>query len=186
MNSDSLSLKRRRPNPDGGFRLHSRRSKLGIALVEVMVASALMIAVAVAVTHMLMVSTKIAASNRVLTAARAIVQRNLDNALAVRWDSTTTPSILAITSAAGSVYDDDGNGTGNGANGEGNNKVALLIEKKTDNSTYTVIPATLNRIVTAVVNTQNAPIRLVEFRLTYDFQGRTQTVRMSSMRAIDD
>jgi len=182
MHPDSLLLKRCRPTPAGSFRLRAGRSLAGIALIEVVVASALMLMVAVSVTHVLMTSTRIASANRVLTAARTVVQRNLDNAMAVRWDSTYTPPILAITSAAGSVYDDDGN-----ANGEGANKIALLVEKKdTGGSTYTVIEGTLNRIVTSVTNTQGADIRSVRFRLTYRFHKRDMTVEMGSMRAIDD
>ncbi|MEQ1858616.1 MAG: hypothetical protein ABMA13_01625 [Chthoniobacteraceae bacterium] len=137
---------------------------------------------AVSVTHLFITSNRLASANRVLTAARAVVQRNLDSALAVRWETTVTPSILAITSAGGSVFDDDGANL----NGEGTNKVALLIEKKTDGTTYTVIPATLNRIVTPVANAQGADIRRVRFRLTYTFQNRNQVVEMSTMRAIDD
>lgn len=182
MTPHSLSLQRPRPVPGGDFRLHLRRSVAGVALIEVVVASALMLMVAVGVTHVLMTSTRIASANRVLTAARTVVQRNLDNAMAVRWDTTYTPPILAITSAAGSVYDDDGN-----LNGEGTNKVALLVEKKdTGGTTYTVIEGTLNRIVQTVMNTQGADIRSVRFRLSYRFHKRDMVVEMGSMRAIDD
>ena len=157
------------------------KGRAAIALVEVVVATGLVLTIAVLVTHLLMVSTRVASANRVLTAARAIVQRNIDNALAVRWTSTAAvPAVLATTS--GSVYDDDGANL----NGEGTNKIALVIERKADGTPYTVIPATLDRIVTDISPSAGATIRQVKFRLTYTFQNRSQTVEMSTMRAIDD
>lgn len=182
MKADVLLLKRRRSIPAKGFRLRPRRSRAGIALIEVVVASALMLMVAVSVTHLLITSTRIASSNRVLTAARAVVQRNLDNALAVRWDSTYTPTILGLTT--GQVYDDDGN-----LNGEAPDKVALLVEKKDNGTTYTIIEGSLLRIVTSEPTVPSIPgteIRRITFRLTYTFQNRQQKVEMSSLRAIDD
>lgn len=181
MFAELQSPKRRRPALSGAR--HLRES--GIALIEVVVASALTIMVAVAITHLFLTSTKIASSNRVLTAARAIVQRNLDNAMALRWDSSTVPSILAITSGA-IVYDDDGVTK----DADGNvltNKVSLVAQTNSDGTqTFTVIPGTLTRQVVAVSNTLGANIRRITFRLTYTFQGRNQTVEMSAIRAIDD
>lgn len=168
--------------PDSSLRLAARVREAGASIAEIVVATALVLTVAVGITQMLLVSTRVAAANRVLTAARAIVQRNLDNAMAVRWDSANEPSILAVTTVTGAVFDDDGSNV----NGEGTNKVALLIEKKTDGSVYTVIPATLTRTVTSVPNTQGANIRQIKFRLTYTFQNRNMVVEMSAMRSIDD
>jgi hypothetical protein len=144
--------------------------------MEAVVAMALVLVTAISATHSFLVSNRIAASNRVLTSARAIMQRNLDNALSLRWDSTYTPPVLAITSAGGSVFDDDGGG---------DNTVALLVQTNNGIST-TLLQGTLNRIVTAVSNPQGADIRRVTFRITYTFQKRNYSVEMSTMRAIDD
>jgi hypothetical protein len=161
-------------SPTPGFakigRLHG--STAGLSLVEALVALTLLVTTAVTATHSFLVTNRIAGANRVLTSARAILQRNIDNALTQRWDSTTTPSILATTSAAGSLYDDDG-----GAD----NQVALLVQVDGANTT-TLLKGSLNRIVTAV----NPQIRRVTFRLTYTYQRRNYSVEMTTMRAIDD
>lgn len=154
----------------------------GVAMMEVVMAMALILVVAVSVTQLFMVATKMAASNRVLTAARIVVQRNLDNALSVRWDENTTPTILQTTLDTGAVYDDDGDNL----NGEGTNKIALLISKTASNTSYAMIPATMIRTVQTVTNTQGATILRIKFTLTYTYQKRTQVVEMTTMRAIDD
>jgi hypothetical protein len=151
-----------------------------VALIEVVIASSLVLMVSIAITQLLAVTTRMAAANRVLTAARVVVQRNLDKALTIRWDSSTSPSVFAITPAAGIVYDDD-----DSTNGEGANKIALLVEKQGD-TPYTLIPATMTRTVTAVTNTQGADIRRIKFSLVYTFQNRPQLVEMTTLRSIDD
>ncbi len=151
-------------------RLHG--SKTGLSLVEALVALTLLVTTAITATHSFLVTNRIAAANRILTSARAILQRNIDNALTQRWDSTTTPSILALTSAGGSVFDDDGGV---------DNQVALLVQVD-GGTTTTLLKGTLNRIVTEV----NPQIRRVTFRLTYTYQRRNYSVEMTTMRAIDD
>lgn len=168
------------PQPATLQALLGRRA--GVAMMEVVMAMALILVVAVSVTQLFMVATKMAASNRVLTAARIVVQRNLDNALSVRWDADTTPAILVTTTATGAVYDDDGDNL----NGEGTNKIALLISKTPSNTSYAMIPATMIRTVTTVANAQSATILKIKFTLTYTYQNRTQVIEMSTMRAIDD
>lgn len=128
----------------------------------------------VASIQALLVSNRIAATNRIRTAARAIVQRNIDTALTVRFDSTATPGILALTS--GTDYDDDGSDNG----------VDILTLKDTAGATLPVVKGTLQRTVTAVSNPQGADIRRVEFSLSYLFQGKPTTVSMSTVRTIDD
>ena len=165
--------------------LRAAHSESGVALIEVVVAAALTLVIAVSSTHMFLTSTRIAASNRVLTAARAIAQRNLDNATALRWTSTVQPSVLAITAGAGVVFDDDGT-TRDAAGNVLTNKVALVSDTKSDGTTYAVISGTLTRVVTAVANDPGADIRRITFRLTYTYQGRNQIVEMSALRTIDD
>jgi hypothetical protein len=136
----------------------------------------LIMLIAMSVTQTFLVSNRNAATNRVLTAARTIVQRNLDTALSLRFDSTTTPAVLAITTAAGQTYDDDG-----GAD----NQVNILIQKVGTTQTV-LVKGTLLRIVVAEPNPQNADIRRITFRLTYAFQRRNFIVDMTALRAIDD
>ena len=85
----------------------SRRSG-GFALVEVMMGAVLIGLIAVGSVQALGAMNRNATDYRVMTNARAIVQRNIDSALSVTASTTSIPAILATTSAGGSAYDDDG------------------------------------------------------------------------------
>lgn len=139
-------------------------------------AMGLIMLIAMSATQAFLISNRTAATNRVLTAARTIVQRNLDTALSLRFDSTSVPAVLAITPAAGQAYDDDG-GT--------DNQVNILIQKTATTQT-TLVKGTLLRTVLAEANPQNADIRRITFRLSYTFQRRNFNVDMTALRAIDD
>jgi hypothetical protein len=161
---------------EGTFRkMQLRTAASAFSLVEVTIALGLLAMTIVACVQALLVSNRMAATNRLNTAARAIVQRNIDTALSVRFDSTVTPGILALTS--GTNYDDDGGGDG---------IVDILVLKDVSGNPLPQVKGTLRRKVTAVGNPQGADIRLVEFSLTYLFQGRSQTVSMSTIRTTDD
>lgn len=149
-------------------------------MMEVVVAASLIVLVAVATTQAILVSNRYAAVNRILTAARTIVQRNLDNALTFRWDTTAgEPPILALTSSSGSPYDET-NPTGTSG------AVNILIEKANDGTTFGAVPGTLTRTVTAVTNPQNADIRTVTFTLTFVYRNRNYNVSMTTIRTRDD
>lgn len=137
----------------------------------------LIMLIALSTTQTFLVSNRVAATNRVLTAARTIIQRNLDTAMALRFDAANTPSVLAFTGTGGSITDDDGGG---------DNQVNILIQK-TATTQNTLVKGTLTRIVVPEPNPpQNADIRRVTFRLTYLFQRRNFSVEMTALRAIDD
>lgn len=155
--------------------LGNKPGTAGFSLIEVTIALSLLAMTIVGCVQALLVSNRLAASNRIMTAARAIVQRNIDAALTVRFDSTATPPILALTSGAN--YDDDGGGDGS---------VDILVLKDAAGNQLPQIKGTLRRKVTAISNTQGADIRRMEFSLSYSFQGRPYTVVMSSVRTIDD
>ena len=141
----------------------------------------LVLLIAVSSTHALLTTNRIAARNRVMTAARAVVQRNIDAALSVAWTTPTPPdvepTILQITPAAGSAYDDDSGGT--------NNMVNLITLKNTSGDLI-ILQGTLTRVVTAVTNSTGADIRRITFRLTYKYLNTDYTVEMSTFRTIDD
>jgi hypothetical protein len=148
----------------------------GFGLLEAIMAMGLIMLIALSTTQAFLTSNRIAATNRVLTAARTIVQRNLDTALSLRFDGGNVPAVLAITPPTGQTYDDDGMADG---------QVNILIQK-TGATQTTLVKGTLTRIVLAEANPQNAVIRRITFRLTYNFQRRNFTVDMSAIRAIDD
>ncbi len=137
-------------------------------------AAAVLALVAVGASHALLTANRLAAASRVLTGARAVLQRNIDNALSVTFSQASTPAILAITPATGQTYDDDGGF---------DNTIQIAVQ---DNGTAVVASGVLTRIVTAVANADNADIRQITFRITYTYMGRTQTLSMTTMRSIDD
>lgn len=147
----------------------------GIMLVELMVAAGILALVLMSSISGLLSANRQAAAYRAMTAARLIVERNIENALALTWDSTEIPAILGTTSASGLVYDDDGGG---------DNLVNIMVQNSA--GTNVLVKGTLTRIVTLEPNPQNAPIRRVTFRLNYKFRGRDYAVSMTTLRAIDD
>lgn len=143
-------------------------------LMEAMIAAAVLVMTTVAATQALLTANRLAASSRVLTGARAVVQRNIDTALTVTFSQSSQPAILAITSTTGSIYDDSGGFS---------TTVQIAVQ---DNGGIVLASGTLWRIVTAVANADGADIRQVTFRLDYSYGGRSQSVSMSTMRSIDD
>ena len=161
--------------PQGGLRRLVRwRANAAMMLMEALVAAAVLVMTTVGATHALLTANRLAASSRVLTEARAVVQRNIDTALTVTFSQASQPAILAITSAAGSSYNDLGG-------------YDSTIQIATQDIGGTVVATgTLTRIVTAVANADGADIRQVTFRLDYTYGGRSQSVSMTTMRSIDD
>ncbi len=147
-------------------------------MVEVLVALALLTLMVVSSTQALVQTNKQSAGQRTMTAARGIVQRNIDTALTVGWNFASEPAILALTSVTGTPYDDD---AAPASNSDGLVQIAVM----EDGATATV-PGTLTRIVTAFVNPDGAQVRRVTFRLDYKYLSRPYSVQMSTLRAIDD
>ncbi len=146
----------------------------GFTLTEVVVAMAVSIILGVVVVLSLLSAQKFAASTRVATDARVILQRNIDTALGVKFTSVDTPGILAITGSDGEVYNGEGVGS------------PTSIPIITTSGSNTLVSGTLTRIVTAYSNSEFAVIRKVTFRLDYEFQGRSTSVSMSTLRSQDD
>ena len=115
-----------------------------------------------------------AASNRIITNARVIVQRNIDKALSITCSKNSVPAVLAITPAAGVIFDDDGGTV---------NIVTVVLQ---GSSNVQLVQGTLTRIVTAVTNADSADIRQVTFRLDYTYRSRAYSYALTTMRAIDD
>lgn len=171
----------RNPDLKNGFRFRpqaaAHRSEAGTTVLEIAISLGLLALTGLASTQSLLTANRMAAASRVMTAARAIVQRNIDAAISVRFDSASTPSILQTTGDAGVTFEDDGNG---------DSLVDILTQKNETGSMQTLVRGTLKRTVTAVSNDQSADIRKVVFQLNYTFQGRPYAVEMSTQRSIDD
>lgn len=145
----------------------------GFTLVQVMVASAIIVIVGLASVQALVLMNRKAAVMRTLDNARAVVQRNIDTAMGVPYTATVEPPILALTSTSGAIYDDDGGGD-NLVN------VALL-----RSGTAAWVKGTLTRTVTAEPNPEGAVIRRVTFRVSYSYRGRPYSYAMTSLRTQD-
>ncbi len=154
--------------------MNHRTRLAGFALVEVMIAAMLIGVVAVGSVKTLDQLNRNAASNRIITNARAVVQRNIDTALSVTCQKDAIPAILSLTPAAGQVYDDDG-GTAN-----------VVTVAQRGSSGVNLATGTLTRIVTTFANADAADIRRITFRLNYNYRGRAYTYSLTTLRAIDD
>ncbi|MDB6150366.1 MAG: hypothetical protein JWQ44_1814 [Chthoniobacter sp.] len=144
-----------------------------MALVQVIVAMAMILLCGVAGVRALVEMNRKAAAMRTLNNARAVVQRNIDTALGVPFSRTAAPAVLAITPAAGVIYDEDGNGDG-------------LVDVVTPRSGVgAVVQGTLLRTVLAEPGSEGADVRRVSFQLTYTYRAKPYTYQMSTLRAQD-
>lgn len=147
----------------------------GFALIEVITAASLVGVVALGSVQALGILNRNAATNRIVTNARTILQRDINTALTTTYSTNgTLPAILAITPAAGTAYDDDG----------GDPSYVVVVSQGATN--YALVKSTLTRTVTAVTNPDNADIRKITFSISYQYRGRTYTDSMTTYRTVDD
>ena len=158
------------PNPAS---LARQRRLAGFSLVQVMIATAIIVIVGLSSVQALVMMNRKASVMRTFSNARAVVQRNIDTAMGVPWTLTLEPPILALTSATGSVYDDDGGG---------DNQVNIALLRS---GTTALIKGTLTRIVVAEPNPDGAVLRRITFRLNYNYRGRPYNFAMSTLRTQD-
>lgn len=149
------------------------RSQAGIALIQVIMAMGIIALCGAAGLRALIEINRKAASMRTINQARAIVQRNIDSALGVPFNKSLTPPILAITTASGAVYDDEGNG---------DNLQNITVGRSGSGA---VVQGTLTRIVVAESNPDNVDIRRITFRLSYTYRLKPYTYEMTTLRSMD-
>ena len=123
----------------------------------------------------LLSTNRFAAANRALTAARLIVERNVERALGVSYNADEIPPILVETGADGEVWDDDGGGDG---------LVEILVQDASGSLIH--LKGELRRIVSEEPTPNAAPVRRVTFRLDFDYLGRSLAAEMTTLRASDD
>ena len=149
-----------------------------MALVEVIVAMSLLTLVIVSSTQAFIQANRESAIMRLMTAARGVVQRNIDTALTVGWTASLEPPILALTPPTGTLYDDDAP-----PQSTTDNVVQVAVM---EDGTTACVPGSLLRTVTEETNPEGAPIRKITFRLDYTYLSRSYSVQMVTERAIDD
>ena len=150
------------------------RGSTAFMLAESLVAAAVLGLIIVVTTHALLTANRWAAASRVLTGARAIVQRNIDTALTTTFTQASEPAILMTTPIAGQVWDDDG-----GAD----NTVQIAVQ---DNGGIILATGVLTRTVLSIANPDNAVVRQVTFSLNYTYLGRNTSIGMTTIRSRDD
>lgn len=132
----------------------------------------------VASTQAMLQTNRQAAVMRTMAAARGIVQRNIDTALTLAWDSTVEPPILALTGGVSVNYNDGSPDP----TGPDNVQIATL----EDDATATgPVSGTLTRTVSDV-STGGASLRRITIGLAYTYASRPYSVQMTTERAIDD
>ena len=150
-----------------------RANTSGFTLIQAVIAMGV-IAVAGAAGMMALVQlNKKADAMRTLNNARAIVQRNIDLAMNVTFNSTTVPALLAVTTTAGQVVDDDGGGDG---------LVNIVMPKTAGGQT---LKGTLKRFVSTQANLDGVNIRRVTIQIDYKVRGRDYTYSMTTLRGTD-
>lgn len=143
------------------------------ALVQALIATGIIIIGGLASVQALVLTNSKAASMRTLNNARSVVQRNIDTAMGVAFNTSAQQPILDFTSSAGVPYDETG----------GNNSTVNIVT--TRDGVGSVVSGTLTRTVTAEPNTDGADIRRVTFRVDYTYRLRTYSLAMTSLRAPD-
>jgi prepilin-type N-terminal cleavage/methylation domain-containing protein len=152
---------------------HGRRVRLqGFTLIELMVATAVILIVGIAGVQALAMMNSKAAAMRILNNARAAVQRDIDTAMGVPYTTTSVPAILATTPGTGTVYVDSGTG---------NLETVVLMS----NGTTPLIQGTMTRTVVAQANSENQALLSITFSLTYTYRKHNYTYSMTTLRAPD-
>lgn len=139
-------------------------------IVEIAIAVAVIGLLAASAFTTLATLNKSASSTRIMTNARAIVQRNVESAQGATLKATSVPVILAFASNA--VWDDDGGG---------DNLVTIYASR--DGTPQ--VKGTLLRTVTAEPNSLGLDLRRVTFHLNYSISGRALSYEMTTIRAMD-
>ena len=155
-----------------GFVAARKHPQSGLTFVEIAVSVALLGVVFATVLGTLIVLNRNATSTRLMTNAREIVQRNIEAAMGVPFSTSNVPSVLALTSSSGQVWDEGITG---------NDPVTVYASR---DGTLKVT-GTLTRIVTAEANSLGADIRRVTFRISYTLYGRNLSYQLTTIRSKD-
>lgn len=159
------------------------RRERGFTLLEIVFAMLVAVFLGLALINSLTVSYDFATRARLLTNARAIVQRNIDAATGVVFSGTsstaTIPDILSLTT--GTVCDDDG---GTGAPLE---NIQLM-----RSGSNVLVTGTLRRYVSTepvtvsgTTTNNSVVVRRITFQVDYDYRNRHYTHSETTLRSAD-
>lgn len=148
------------------------RSQAAVTLVETIVATSIFCLYAVGATQALLALNRHAASTRILTTAKEVVERNMEAAVGAPLTSDTTPAILAVTGSSGVLWDDSG----------GTNVIPLVPSR---DGLTTMVSGTLRRTVALWNTTDNPLTRRITFRIDYRYNNRPMSYQLSTILSPD-
>jgi len=163
------------------FALRGRQRENGFTLLEVVAAMIVAVVLGVIVTGGFLMSQKMAASGRIRTQARVILQRNIDLALSIPFTGVSTPPSLELTvgqSLPGVPFNDP---TLPPPSQVG--QVPLLVSS---NDGAPLVTGTLWRHCEELDNPDKAVIHRITFTVRYDYLGSAQEISLTTLRSRDD
>ena len=143
-----------------------------MTIVEIAIGMAVLSLVAAGALASFITLNKNAVRTRIMTNAKEVVQRNIENAVGLPFTASNTPAILVTTATSGAVWDDEGDGDN-------------LITIYTSRDGTQKVTGTLLRIVRPEPNSASADVRRVTFRLDYSIFGIPANYEMTTLRAPD-
>ena len=143
-----------------------------MTIVEIAMGMAILGIVAAGALASFITLNKNAVRTRIMTNAKEVVQRNIENAVGLPFTTSSTPAILATTASSGALWDDEGDGDN-------------LITIYTSRDGTQKVTGTLLRIVRPEPNSASADVRRVTFHLDYSIFGIPASYEMTTLRAPD-
>ena len=144
-------------------------------LMEVLVASVILLMVGISATRSLGVINQRAATSRMRLNARAVVERCITRSLNAPFSASSEPFILGLTAEV--RYDDSDDSTPAVTDPY---DIPIMVQDTGGNS---IVFAKLWRTVTAVSNAEGVDIRKVTFRIEYLSRGKPYTYSSTTVRA---
>ncbi len=147
-----------------------------MTIVEVTVAVAILAAFGVGAIEALLSLNRGAASTRVMTAAREVVERNMEAAMTVPFTAASVPPVLALTSGTG--WDE------NSDVALGSVNIPLVVAR----DGTALVSGTLKRTVELTSTATFHPdTRRITFALSYSVNGRSKPdYSLTSIRSPDE
>ncbi|MEO7931853.1 MAG: prepilin-type N-terminal cleavage/methylation domain-containing protein [Chthoniobacterales bacterium] len=151
------------------------KKNAGFTIIEVAVAVTLLALFGMAGIDALLTLNRDAGSLRVMSAAREVVQRNMEMAMTVPFDSSNIPAILAVNTGTGWNETSDVS--------LGSAPIALI----TARDGTVLVTGTLKRTVALFSgSTYNANTRRITFTLDYSINGKSKpSYTLTSIRSPD-
>lgn len=159
----------------------------GFTVAEVVIAMGAAVLIGTGVIFGLEMCERFAADARLLTNARSIVERNIDQALKVSFTSANTPALLATTGTAGVLYNDGYPSATPYPSPYTNLPLEPIAFARSNNNSVTMVSGSLTRMVVPYPNPSGPNnVLQVSFRVDYVYRSRPYSFSLVTLRARDD